>query len=137
MEVLAVAVGGLLIALVLFHLQRRTLSRIDPFESISTDVINVARIRVAGIGGLGLVAMAAVVAFAVPSIGVPLAISAVLGVVMAVLLIVVRHRTGPMPSSGRQAGANTTLSIDAPPAPLSDRSRPVPKSRAITQDHGA
>lgn len=133
MEVLAVGLGALLIALVLFHLQRRALSRIDPFESISTDVINVARIRVAGVGGLGLVAMAAVVAFAVPSIGVPLAISAVLGVVLAVLLIVVRHRTGPLPSSGQQAGANTTLSIDGPAAPSSDESRPSSTARAVTQ----
>ncbi len=108
--------GGIVIALVVARLQRQSLSRVDPFQSISTDVINVARIRVAGLGGLGLVAMAVVVAIAVPRIGVPLAIGLVLGAVMALLLIAYRSRTGAMPSSGRQPGANTTLAIDTPAA---------------------
>ncbi len=106
--------GGIIIALVIVRFQRHSLSRIDPFESISTDVINAARIRVAGLGGLGLVAMALVVAVAVPRIGVPLAVGLVLGAGLAVLLIAYRNRTGAMPSSGRQPGANTTLAIDTP-----------------------
>jgi hypothetical protein len=94
---------------------RKSVTRVDPFESISTDVINVSRIRVVGIGGLGLVAMAAVVAIAVPSIGIPLAVSAVLGVLVALLLVTFRRRDGGMTSSGERMGANTTLSIDDPP----------------------
>ena len=86
---------------------------VDPFESVSTDVINVSRIRVVGVGGLGLVAMAAVVSFFVPSIGVPVAVSAVLGIVAAACLIVLRRRDGGMRSSSASMGANTTLSIDS------------------------
>ena len=108
--------GGIVIAFVVTRFQRQSLGRVDPFQSISTDVINVARIRVAGLGGLGLVAMAVVVAVAVPRIGVPLAIGLVLGAVLAVLLVALRNRTGAMPSSGRQPGANTTLAIDTPAA---------------------
>lgn len=106
--------GGVVIAFVFIRLQRRSLNRSDPFQNDSpTDVINMARIRVAGVGGLGLVAMATVVAFAVPRIGQTLAAGLVLGAVMAVGLIALRSRTGAMPSSGQQVGANTTLAIDA------------------------
>jgi hypothetical protein len=80
----------------------------------STNVINISSVRVAGIGGLGLVAMALLVAVFVPSIGVSQAIAAALGVLLAVGLILWRRRTGPMPSSGRRSGANTTLSIESP-----------------------
>ncbi len=87
----------------------------------STNVINISSVRVAGIGGLGLVAMALIVAVFVPSIGVSLAIAAVLGTFLAVGLILWRRRTGPMPSSGRHLGANTTLSIDSPDTTPSDQ----------------
>lgn len=108
-------VGGVVIALVSVRIHGRSLARRDPFEKDApTDVINMARIRVAGIGGLGLVAMALVVAIALPGVGIPLAAGAVLGVLLAVLLIAFRSRSGPMPSSGERMGANTTLSIDAP-----------------------
>jgi Na+/H+ antiporter NhaD/arsenite permease-like protein len=126
--------GGVLVALVALHLQRRSISRVDPFEQQPrTDVINAARIRVAGIGGLGLVAMAAVVAIAQPRIGIPVAISVVFGAGLAALLIAVRRRTGGMPSSGERMGANTTLSIEAP-APLegADDSTRDAQARAVT-----
>ena len=38
-------------------------------REFSTDVINISRIRAAGLGGLGLFAMALVVAWFVPRIG--------------------------------------------------------------------
>ena len=107
-------VGGLAIAWAIQRLQRRTQHPVDPFPNMSsTDVINMARIRVAGVGGLGLVAMAAAVALWVPRIGQSLALGLVLGTIFAVVLIFRRRRIGPMPSSGRRAGANTALSIDA------------------------
>ena len=83
-------------------------------DLFSTDVINMARIRVAGVGGLGLIAMAAVVAWFVPRIGQTLLIGFILGMVFAGVLIVRRRRSGPMPSSGRRPGANAILSIDQP-----------------------
>lgn len=78
-----------------------------------TDVINAAYVRVAGVGGLGLVAMALVVAWNVPRIGQELAIGGLLGVALAAVLIVWR-RSGPLPASGGRPGANTVLSIDHP-----------------------
>lgn len=129
--------GGIVIALLFIRLQRgsRNPAPNDPFERepLSTDVINMARIRVAGVGGLGLVAMAVVVAVAVPRIGQSLALGLVLGAVFAAVLIARRSRSGPLPSSGQQAGANTTLSIDAP-APAADEANRdgAPKARSVT-----
>jgi len=109
--------GGIVIAFLFVRLNRGRHARAsaDAFsrEPVSTDVINAARIRVAGVGGLGLVAMAFVVAMSVPRIGLSLALGLVLGAMLAAVLIL-RRREGPMPSSGRRPGANTMLSIDAP-----------------------
>jgi hypothetical protein len=89
-----------------------------------TDVINVARIRVAGLGGLGLVAMAGVVAWFIPSIGQTIAIGLAAGVILAAVLILLRRRTGPLPSSGRHSGANTVLALDEEPAAREDHPSP-------------
>jgi hypothetical protein len=59
----------------------------------------------------------------IPSIGVSLATGAVLGVVFAVVLILRRRRTGPLPSSGRRPGANTTLSIGMGEAASDDQTK--------------
>jgi len=61
-------------------------------DPISTDPINIAHIRVAGIGGLGLVAMAAVVAWNVPAIGTAMTIALVSGGAFAAGLIAWRRR---------------------------------------------
>jgi len=118
-------IGGLVFALLLTGVNRMSKRRTawDPFgrDPVSTDIINIARIRVAGIGGLGLVAMAVAVAIAVPRIGRSLAIGFLLGVLLAAGLVVWRRRTGPLPSSGRRAGANTTLSIDSVPESRAER----------------
>ena len=109
--------GGLVLALLFFKLQQHRhgdeLSP-DTFRNlpISTDVINMAHIRVAGIGGLGLVATALWAAWFVPRIGQTLAVGLVFGVILAVAMILRRRHSGPMPSSGRRPGANTMLSID-------------------------
>jgi hypothetical protein len=90
----------------------------DPFgrdtHGTKRDLINVAAIRVAGVGGVGLAAVALGVALDVPRIGQTLALSAVLGMLFATILILRRRRTGPMRSSGQELGANTTLAIDKP-----------------------
>jgi hypothetical protein len=114
-------VGGILFVAFLMRSQgdQQTRASADVFQDRPTDVINIARIRVAGIGGLGLVAMALAVALDVPRIGRTLAIGLVLGAVFAGILISRRRRHGPLPSSGESAGANTTLSIDTP-APSAD-----------------
>ena len=108
-------IGGAVIATVSFlsHQRRQSVTAV-PYraEPLSTDIINAARIKVAGIGGLGLVAMALTVALNVPRIFQTLAVGLVLGAVGAAILVVRRRSTGAMPSSGRRRGANTTLSID-------------------------
>ena len=113
--------GGVILAWVIFRLQHRSSAEgsTDAFSrnGRSSDVINMAHIRVAGIGGLGLVAMAATVAFNVPRIGQALAIAAVAGAVFAVVLIAWRRKAGALPSSGARPGANTVLAIDAPSSP--------------------
>lgn len=118
--------GGLVMALIMFLRQRRS-SRMPslgaPVHSppLSTDIINASSIKVAGVGGLGLVAMAVAVALDVPRIGQTVGAGLILGIAFAVAMIVARRRTGSMPSSGRQAGANTTLAIDAATADDSHR----------------
>jgi hypothetical protein len=111
--------GGLVIAFIVVLANRRAARRPALFlpyrlESVSPHMINMASIKVAGVGGLGLVAMALAVALDVPQIGQSIGIGFGLGAVAAVIMIVRARRTGGMPSSGRRMGANTTLSIDEP-----------------------
>jgi hypothetical protein len=108
--------GGLAIAWLISRLQRHRPNTLPvPNElSISTDVINIAHIRAAGLGGLGLLAMALVVALFVPSIRLAVSVGLLTGAVLGVVMILRRRRTGPLPSSGGAAGANVVLSIDHP-----------------------
>ena len=109
--------GGLLVALVLARVSKRWGGPVrDVFgpDSVSTDVINMAHIKVAGAGGFGLVIVALATGLDVPEIGQTVLLGFMLGVVLAVGLIAWRRKHGPMPSSGGQMGANTMLSIDHP-----------------------
>ena len=116
-------IGGSLVAAVMILVDRRRSGRHqhDAFaksvEAGTTDVINIASIRVAGVGGLGLVAMALLLALTIPRIGQSLALGAVLGCGLALALILWRRRFGPIPTSGARMGANTTLSIDHAASP--------------------
>jgi hypothetical protein len=60
-------------------------------EPLSSEAINISHIPVAGLGGLGLVAMAGVVAWNVPSIRVAVAVALATGIAFAVALIVWRR----------------------------------------------
>lgn len=87
--------GGLVIAAVIVLMARRQ-HQVPPVVlpyrplPISTDVINMASIKVAGLGGLGLVAMSAAVALNVPRIFESVALGFALGACMALVLIVRR-----------------------------------------------
>jgi hypothetical protein len=113
--------GGLVIAVFIITRQRKPDDGVRPLvfreNPLSTDVINMARIKVAGVGGLGLVAVSVVVSLFMPSIRRPVTVSLILGVLFGAILILRRRRAGPMPSSGRRPGANTTLAIDAVDSP--------------------
>ena len=78
--------------------------------------INISKIRVDGIGGLGLVAMAGVVAVFLPAIGLPMAAALVGGVVLAIGIVVARRHITPKGPSGtdpailfREVPADTVL----------------------------
>ena len=119
--VVPAAIGGLALAILFITLPglRRRTTTTDVFsaERLSSEVINASRIRVTGVGGLGLVAMALAVAIGVPGVGVPLALGGTLGILLGMVLIVKNRRNGPLPSSGRRPGANTLLSIEDAGAP--------------------
>lgn len=126
--------GGLVLALLFFKLQQHRHGDELPPDAfrnlpISTDVINMAHIRVGGLGGLGLVATALWAAWFVPRIGQTLAVGFVFGVIMAVAMILGRRHSGPMPSSGRRPGANTTLSIDLLPPAVAEQEHESSNSR--------
>ena len=122
METLAIllaagVIGGATLALVatILHVHLPGPAGADQFvrRQLSTDVINMANIKVAGIGGLGLVAICAIIAVTIPSIGVSVGIGLVAGALLALVLIYRRRQAGPLPSSGKGLGASTVLAIDA------------------------
>ena len=113
-----VLVGGVMIALLLTRVKAKlpAVPTPDAFRNVaSTDVINMAHIKVAGSAGLALVVVAFTVGLDIPEIGQLQAAGLAFGMVFAAGLILWRRRRGPISSSGSQMGANTMLSIDAPP----------------------
>lgn len=125
--------GGIVIALFMSRMHS-PLPGVDPLRKypLTTDVINMARIRVSGIGGFGLMAMALAVGVFVPRIRLHLLISAVLGVAFAAALIMLRRRS-PMPS-GDDPGANSVLSLDVPEGrhDRDRRDRPATRVQPVT-----
>jgi hypothetical protein len=105
--------GGVLVALLIVRFSTRSqrVSNDGGLAPPSTNMINMASIRVSGIGGLGMVAMAVTVAIFVPRIRLTMAIALLLGGALAGGLIALRRRNGPLPSSSHP-GAHSMLSID-------------------------
>ena len=102
--------GGLVIAFLLRRMPLHTDVRAaSPAEPLSSGAINMAHIRVAGEGGLGLVAIAVASAIFVPRIGQTIGLGFLLGAVLAVVLVAWRRHTGPLPSSNRRPGAHSEL----------------------------
>jgi hypothetical protein len=87
-------VGGLLLAgaLLIVHrrARRRTVAAPSELAPMTPDLINMAHIKVAGVGGLGLVATAVATAFALPEAGVSLAIGLAGGILLATVLVLWR-----------------------------------------------
>lgn len=90
--------GGLIAAAVLIVSRRSGLGasgpRHDPFDHSNADVINIARLRVAGVGGAGLLVVAGAMAMTFPRIGWSVVLSAVAGVALAIIWIVSRREHG-------------------------------------------
>ena len=127
--------GGLVLTLIFLRFNRRRPARAGEPDVplLGPDAINMAHIPVAGVGGLGFVATALIVAIFIPEIGVSLAIGLALGAVLALGLILRRRSTGPMPSSGRHPGASASLSIESPDPPPEHRTDRGPSARRATQ----
>jgi hypothetical protein len=95
-------VGGLGLALVIARNRRGTPPTFVPrrLAAPTPALINMANIRVEGIGGLGMVAAVIAVAIADSRIRVAILIALVLGGGLALALIALRRREGPLPSAG-------------------------------------
>lgn len=120
-------VGGALLALLIVRFSRPS-DRVSGDRRLappSTNMINMATIRVSGLGGLGMVAMAVTIAVFVPRIRLTMAIALLLGGALAWGLIAFRRRNGPLPS-GRDPGAHSMLPLDMESvASDRDQRRPV------------
>ena len=125
-------VGGMIMALLMRRVHRET--DLDPtrvvrrgrLEPLSPDLINMARIRVDGVGGLGMVAMAVAVALAVPRIRLTMFMAALLGGALAAVLIAVRRRSDPLSSGRGNPGAHAMLPLDRPAPRRAPPSTPPP-----------
>ena len=129
-------VGGVFLAILLFTLTRRSAGGTPlprrKLEPLTTDLINMAHIRVAGIGGLCMMAAGVVIAVYVPEIGWALGTSIGLGAALAVGLILHRERALKSSSGGGDsappAGLLSADRLSSPPFPPSQRpsgDRPV------------
>jgi hypothetical protein len=107
--------GGLVLALCLSLNRQKPPSIAVPrrLETPTPSLINMAHIKVEGIGGLGMVAAVVAVAIADPRIRVATIIAVGLGAGLAWLLIAIRRRSGGMPWSSDGTDNQFTLRIDS------------------------
>jgi hypothetical protein len=107
-------VGGLGLSLVIARNRRGTPPTFVPrrLSAPTPALINMASIRVEGIGGLGMVAAVIAVAIADSRIRVAIIIAFVLGAGLALALIAVRRRGGPLPSAGDGPDDRSLLHIN-------------------------
>lgn len=107
-------VGGLVLALLLAGHRQATPSIVVPrrLAAPSPSLINMANIRIEGVGGLGMVAAVVAVAVSDPRIRLATIMAAVLGIGLAVVLIAMRRPTGALPSSIDGPDDRIALRID-------------------------
>ena len=106
--------GGLVVALLIALRPGRTSSTFVPrrLEAPSPALINMAHIRIEGLGGLGMVAAVVAVAIADSRIRGAIMLAAVLGIGVALALIAIRRRTGALPSGGDGPDDRSLLHLD-------------------------
>jgi hypothetical protein len=107
--------GGIVLALLITARPSRPSSTVVPrrLDSPSPALINMAHIKVEGLGGLGMVAAVIAVAIADGRIRAATSIAALLGMGLAALLIAMRRRDGGMPSSSGGPDDRSILHLDA------------------------
>lgn len=106
-------VGGIILAVLLGSrwVDLRTGGGDRRLEPTSPSLINIAHIPVKGGGGLGIVAAVIAVALADPRIRVAIGIAAVLGVVLAAVLIARRRDRGPLSSGDGDSASPSILGL--------------------------
>ena len=110
-------VGGLFLAGLLARLNRRPSSGVvhrSTLDPISPDVINMAHIRVAGVGGLSMIAAGIVIAVSLPEIGFSLLAGVGFGAMIAVGLVVYRSRATAARPGGHDGLPPSVLALDDP-----------------------
>jgi hypothetical protein len=108
-------VGGLVLALLLVGHRPGTPSIVVPrhLAAPSPSLINMANIRVEGVGGLGMVAAVVAVAVADPRIGLATILAGVLGAGLALVLIAMRRHNGALPSGSDGPDNRSILGIES------------------------
>jgi hypothetical protein len=122
--------GGIVVALIVWRLrfgQDAVRRRLEP---PSPGHINMAHIRVDGVGGLGMVAMAVTVAIFVPGIRFAMATALISGIAFAAVLIALRRRNGPLSSGNDHPGAHSIF------GPIDGQPRVTRRSRTARDDRG-
>src|SRR3954452_14213165 len=110
--------GGLVVAWLIAATRRASSSTVVPrrLAAPTPALINMAHIQVEGVGGLGMVAAVIAVAIADPRIRLAILVAWVFGTALAIALIVMRRRTGALPSGGDFPDDRSTLHLDSRPA---------------------
>ncbi len=121
MEPLFIVIPGLLGGLVLALLIRSSRRAFPPslvptqLAPPSPSLINMARIPVEGVGGLGMLGAVVVVAITDSRIGLATMIALLLGGGLALALVAMRRRDGSMPSAGGGPEDRSLLHIAGEP----------------------
>ena len=107
--------GGLVLSFLIARYRRGTPPTFVPkrLASPSPALINMASIRVEGIGGLGMVAAVIAVAIADSRIRLAIIIALVLGAGLGLAMIALRRRSGPLSSGGDGPDDRSILHIDS------------------------
>jgi hypothetical protein len=119
--------GGLVLALLIATNRKRAPTSVVArrLAAPSPALINMARIPVEGVGGLGIVAAVVAVAVVDPRIRFATIIAAVLGAALALALIAMRRSTGAGPSTVGGPDDRSVLHIFSATEATSERRRAV------------
>lgn len=105
-------IGGIVLAALLVvvnrRARRRALATQARLEPVSPGLINMAHIPIAGIGGLGMVAAAVLVAVVLPEAGYSIAIGIAGGILLATTLVLWRWHGLPTHERSSDLGRGST-----------------------------
>ena len=128
--------GGVVLALLIAASRRGAPPTFVPrrLAAPSPDLINMAHIRVEGVGGLGMVGAVVIVAISDSRIRLAMIMALALGGGLALVLIAMRRRTGSLPSAGDGPEDRSMLHLDPVSFRLSTDRAADARSRCPTCD---